>query len=319
VFHAVDIYRPSTVRTLTRAIQQFRPDVVHTHSVQGLSSAALEVPSRRGIAHVHTLHDYWLLCQRTTMVSREGKPCDELCRSCAMVSWARNSIVARHPPTLVIAISEAVAREHARLAWTRGRIRVVPHPVEWLPEPPKRTAGPVMFGYLGQLTRVKGVEGLLEAFRVADVGDARLLIAGDGPERVALRALAGPGVEFTGWLDPAGKAAFLDRIDCLVVPSEWKEPAGLVVNEARGHYVPVLAARIGGIPELVPAASRPLLFPPGDRAELARRMEDFVRSPEQFRELRSGAGLDWTQHAGLVVRVYDDARRAVSMPGGRRS
>ena len=124
VFHASDVYRPSTTSVLTRALEKFSPDVVHTHAVQGLSSAALEVPSRRGAAHVHTLHDYWLLCQRTTMVARDGTACDDPCRSCAAVSWARNAIVSRHPPKVVIAISDEVARQHDRLAWTRGRTRV---------------------------------------------------------------------------------------------------------------------------------------------------------------------------------------------------
>jgi len=168
------------------------------------------------------------------------------------VSWARNAIVSRHPPKVVIAISDEVARQHDRLAWTRGRTRVVRHPVEWSPEPPARRPGPIVFGYLGQLSRVKGVRGLLDAFRAADLGGARLRIAGEGPDRSELQALAGQGVEFTGWLDAAAKDAFLDGLDCLVVPSEWKEPAGLVVNEARGRFVPVIAARIGGIPELVP-------------------------------------------------------------------
>ena len=101
------------------------------------------------------------------------------------------------------------------------------------------------------------------------------------------------------------KDAFLDRIDCLVVPSEWKEPAGLVVNEARGHFVPVLAARIGGIPELVPDASKPLLFRAGDRAELAQRLEQFAASPTTYREEQRGASLDWPEHVAAITEAYE--------------
>jgi glycosyltransferase involved in cell wall biosynthesis len=315
MFHAFDVYRPATARVLARGFAEFRPDVVHTHSVQGLSSAALEVPSRQGIAHVHTLHDYWLLCQRTSLVARDGTSCEQLCRGCAAVSFARNAVIARHPPHVVIAISDAVAGEHARLAWTRDRVRVVHHPVEWERLAPARsvTAGePVVFGYLGQLTGVKGVAMLLDAFSSAGVPGARLVVAGDGAARDELHARAGSAVEFTGWLDPPARAEFLDRIDCLVVPSVWKEPAGLVVNEARGHFVPVIAARIGGIPELVPQASQALLFDPGDREQLACRLAEFAADPARYRETERGPALDWDAHLALVVNAYADARRAAS-------
>src|SRR6476661_2595895 len=57
LFHAVDMHNPRAGRTLDRVLDDFRPDVVHTNVVQGLSSVALTWPTRHGVAHVHTLHD----------------------------------------------------------------------------------------------------------------------------------------------------------------------------------------------------------------------------------------------------------------------
>lgn len=82
IFHLADLHRRATVRALDAAVAQFRPDVVHTHALQGLSTTALTFPSRRGLPHVHTVHDYWLLCQRNSLVRRDGTSCDERCFAC---------------------------------------------------------------------------------------------------------------------------------------------------------------------------------------------------------------------------------------------
>ena len=60
------------------------------------------------------------------------------------------------------------------------------------------------------------------------------------------------------------------------------------------------------------------MFAAGDRAELARRMEEFARSPGQYRETVPVAGLGWSDHVGRVVGAYEDARRALPANTGHR-
>jgi len=313
-FHTLDIYRPGVWRTFGDAVQRFMPDVVHSHSVAGLSTAVLTAPNRLGVPHVHTIHDYWLLCRRSSLVRRDGTRCVERCRSCAVLSRFREATVSRHPPDLVLAVSEAVARAHADLNWIRGRVRVVRNPVELVDEPRRRTVRrsdgvepPITLGYLGRLTKEKGVATLVQAFAASGLDpSARLLVAGDGPLRASLEHAAVPGVEFVGWLDKAAKAAFLESMDCLVVPSEWQDPAPLVIDEARGRRIPVIGARAGGIPELISAAAEPLLFTSGDAAGLGRSLRMFVADPARFAD--DGSGITgWDRHLGLVTNAYDDA------------
>ncbi len=310
LFHALDVYRAATKRVLETAFDRFRPDVVHTHCVQGLSSAALATPTRSGLAHVHTLHDYWLLCQRASLIRRDGRACEQRCSSCRAISAIRNRIIARHPPDVVVAVSGAIAEEHAPLDWVRSRLRVIHNPVDTASSP-RRAHHPVTtFGYLGQVTAAKGVPTLLHAFERAVFGDARLVIAGDGPLRAELRADAGPTVEFWGWIDDEQKESFFDGIDCLIVPSEWKDPAPLVVNEARARGVPVIGSRMGGIPELIPPSSRALVFEAGNITELVARLEAFARAPAEYAD-NSGAALpDWPTHLELIESAYRDARHA---------
>jgi glycogen(starch) synthase len=308
-FHLLDLYRPATRRALLATLEDYRPDVVHSHSVQGLSSAALEVPSAAGVAHVHTLHDYWLLCQRASLVRRDGTACEPRCTVCREFSAVRARIIRRSPPDVVLAVSDAVRREHASIDWVRDRVRVLRNPVDVAPRAPRAPSRPPTFGYLGQLTTAKGVPTLLAAYAGADLPGTRLLVAGDGPLRAQVEAATG-AVEYRGWVDDEGKEAFFDAVDCLVVPSEWKDPAPLVVTEARARGVPVIGADIGGIPELVGPGDRTLLFPSGDAGALARCLERFARAPSSFVD-GSGTGLvSWADHLDGVLDAYHDAMAA---------
>jgi glycosyltransferase involved in cell wall biosynthesis len=173
---------------------------------------------------------------------------------------------------------------------------------------------PVTFGYIGQLTESKGVRTMLAAFaaQAASARDTaarrtRLLVAGAGPLRSEVARHADIGVEALGWVDVDRREDFFDAIDCLVVPSEWEEPAGLVVVEAAARGVPVIGADIGGIPEYVDPASRPLLFASGDTEALARAMSTI--SIRQERAVGSGVEhlATWSDHVALVLDAYADA------------
>lgn len=307
IHHARDVYDPLTGRTVVEAIRRFRPDVVHSHGVAGMSAAALTAPGRTRTPHVHTIHDYWLLCQRTTLVAADDRACTARCTGCRVVSGLRTRIGERRPPQLALAVSEAVADEHRRAGVFADRLRVIRHPVEVVATrvPRRLPTSPIVFGFLGQLLAIKGVRTLLEAFRRLPEGTAELVVAGRGPLADDV-AGAGAGVTALGWVEGGAFDAFFDRIDALVVPSEWKEPAGLVVNEARARQVPVIAASIGGIPELVAPEHRDLLFRSGDVADLVAKLRLFGADPARFAAAEPPKQ-GWAEHASEVAGAYDDA------------
>jgi len=307
-FHGRDQFDPVTSYRLRQAIDRFRPDVVHSHSIAGLSAAALTTPTARGVPHVHTLHDYWLLCQRTSLVSRQGVACDVRCSGCRVVSGLRRALTTRHFPTVMIAVSEALADEHRRGGVPSQRLRVIPNPIE--PPGPgagrergRRGPGPVRLGFLGQLVAIKGLPLLLEA--LSSVPDVELLVAGDGPLLTEVRST--PRARALGWVDDEARERFFAEIDCLVVPSAWKDPAPLVVNEARSRDLPVIAARIGGLPELVPDTCRPLLFEPGDASDLVASIRMFAADTDRFPPGPDPAVAGWAEHVERIVEAYADA------------
>jgi glycosyltransferase involved in cell wall biosynthesis len=303
LFHGRDLYDPVSAVSVRRAVRQFRPDVVHSHSVAGLSAAALTAPSALGVAHVHHLHDYWLLCQRSSFTNSEGVECEHRCAPCVTVRAARRVLLRHHGPHALIAPSAFVARAHEPLEWTRGRIEVLHLPHDdaahvarsWSP------GDDITFGYLGQLSVAKGVPTLLQAFaRVAGTG-ARLLVAGRGALE---NDIAGEGVTALGWIDAAERDRFWRSIDCLVVPSEWPEPGGTVAVEARAHGLPVIAADSGGMVEAVEDASRPLIFPPGNVGALVTSLQRVAADPRAYRPATTSTWPSWDEHAERVERVY---------------
>ncbi len=132
--------------------------------------------------------------------------------------------------------------------------------------------------FLGRLIQQKGVADLLEAATRLGPG-ASLVVAGDGPERARLQARAarlGLAVTFVGFIEGAAKHELLASAAVVCVPSRevgpLSEGAPLVVLEARAQRVPVVATRVGGIPELGGDDDGIDLVEPGDAAALARAL-----------------------------------------------
>jgi glycosyltransferase involved in cell wall biosynthesis len=165
--------------------------------------------------------------------------------------------------------------------WVRGIARhahavCLPNPVacEPLAQDPCR-ANLVLF--LGHMAPDKGIFDLLDAFAAVRgaVPDLRLVCAGDGA-RIAVAHYAerlgmADAVKFTGWVGPSGKRALFESAAVLAAPCyDAALPMSLI--EAMAAAVPVVAAAVGGIPELVVDGVNGFLIAPGDSASLARAL-----------------------------------------------
>jgi glycosyltransferase involved in cell wall biosynthesis len=107
----------------------------------------------------------------------------------------------------------------------------------------------LVFGYLGRIVPEKGVHVLIDALS-ATGSNWKLNVAGAGPEDylIDLKRRAAGRVHFQGWTAPGD---FFDKVDVLVLPSLWPEPAGRTILEAYQHRIPVIVTNRGGMPELV--------------------------------------------------------------------
>jgi glycosyltransferase involved in cell wall biosynthesis len=135
---------------------------------------------------------------------------------------------------------------------------------------------------VAHLIRWKGVDVALRAMAAAS-DSARLWIVGTGPELEKLQSLASElGLDsracFVG--EQRDVSPYLQGADCLICPSIWHEAMGFVNLEAMASRLPVLASRIGGIPEIVDDETSGLLVDSGDVGQLAMALRRLISSPD---------------------------------------
>ncbi len=319
-----------------------RADLVHFQHVQGVSARL--IPLAAGRPRIVTLHDYWYFCANSQLVHPDGRLCEGPgggwnCVDCATVRadlkpmrllwplvalpFAYRNVYLRNTVRgvdLFLAPSEFLRQQYVRHGFPAGRIRTLENGLDLsrlaadracdLPEPPVRPH----FGFLGSLAWQKGVHVLIEAFNRLPAGAATLTIYGNDttfPEYGAnLRAAANhPGIRFAGALDYRRVGAALRGLDCLIVPSLWYENSPLVVQEAYGLGVPVVASRLGALPEKVHDGETGLLFNPGDSLDLARLLQWLIDDPARLAALRARIRPAPTidEHAAEIAAIYEAA------------
>ena len=156
---------------------------------------------------------------------------------------------------LFVAPSPSLAQEYITLGLPPGRLLVSDYGFEAAVPQPKRHSEKVRIGFIGTLVWHKGAHVLLEALRRLQ-GDYTVHLFGDVDTfpnyATRLKQLAvGLPVVFEGRYDHARVAEVYSQIDVLVVPSLWPENSPLVIHEAFQHDAAVVAARMGGITDLV--------------------------------------------------------------------
>jgi len=206
---------------------------------------------------------------------------------------------------LFVAPSESIATEFERLGMDRSKIRVsdygcAPLAQRSRPEPHAR----LRIGFVGTLVWHKGVHVLLDAVRRLPASTWELRIFGGldvFPEYATdLRArAAGLPVQFMGRFDRDRTAEMYADMDVLVVPSLWLENSPLVIHEAFMAGVPVIGARIGGIPGLVQDGWNGLLYDPRSPEQLSAALRQLIEQPDRLLEF-----------AGRLPRVKSIAQDA---------
>lgn len=220
---------------------------------------------------------------------------------------------------LFVAPSLSIADAHERLGLHRSKLLVSDYGfvhrapgVEGLrPAGGARTSplasplSPVRIGFVGTLVWHKGLHVLLEAARELPASAYEIEVWGaldTFPDYTAsLRAMArGLPVQFRGAFHNGQGAEVYGRFDLLVVPSLWPENSPLVIHEAFMAGVPVVAARIGGIPELVTEGVNGALYDAASPAALADTLRGLILRPDRLAEMAS--------HAPAVKTITEDAR-----------
>ena len=309
LWHVRDAWNRDAARRFRAILASARPDIVHTHVIDGFSASIWRRARRHGVPVMHTAHDYHLICPRAFLLTRDWKICVRPALPCrAYRAWHLHTAL---DVDLFVSPSQFLLDKHREAGLVVPRSAVVrngiPQPP---PRPPRVTdadAG-ARFLLLCRLTEEKGVRVVLEAVRrlPPDVRFA-LTIAGRGPLEPVARAAAeaDPRIRFAGFVQGEAKHALLAQADHLLIPSLWYENAPVAVVEAAAYGLGVVGSRVGGIPELVTEGATGLLFEPGNSAGLAAIMHHLAKGEVVLHGLREAAATVAARHdIGTMVDAY---------------
>jgi glycosyltransferase involved in cell wall biosynthesis len=178
--------------------------------------------------------------------------------------------------------------------------------------------------FVGRFIEEKGVLDLLQAFAqvVEQLGEVQCLFAGDGVLRAEMEEMARDlkieqAVHFVGWQPGNEIASWMAAADVLVVPSKpvgtWQEAQGLVVVEAMAVGTPVIASRIGGIPDMVEDGVTGRLFTAGGSKQLADLLLDRFSNQVDYQRMTQAAKVRVAEHYApdAVVRQARELYRRV--------
>ncbi|TMK71171.1 MAG: glycosyltransferase family 4 protein [Actinobacteria bacterium] len=303
----------ATIR-LAGLIRRERPQILHTHTAKagtvGRVAALLAGRARPPIV-VHTFHGHvlrgyfgpvrsrffrflerWLARHTTALVAVSPQVRDDLV-ALGVAAPEKFTVV-----RLGIELDERVGADANGREETRRYLGI----------PPDRFA----VGWVGRMTPVKRTENVLDGFkRLRARGiDATLCLVGDGPDRAGLERRAHElGIVkdtlFLGYQEDVGPlyAAF----DALVLPS-GNEGTPVSVIEALAAETPVVATRVGGVPDVVRDGEDGFLVEPGDSEVFAERLAELARDPA-LRERFGAAGRARVVPRYAVERLVDDIDR----------
>jgi glycosyltransferase involved in cell wall biosynthesis len=299
-------------RGMRRLLRDFRPHVVHFHSIaHHLTLSVVDAALEAHTPTVWTLHDYRTVCPASALL-RHGEVCErcagghfghcirarcksgELSRS---VAGALESTWTSHRGVLgrvscFVSPSAFLARKVLALGLRPRRMEVVPNPVEPALASPVGTRARNGVLYVGRLSPEKGLDVVLRA--LGDASDTELRVLGDGPQRDEWRELAralGVRSSFIGWASADAVRTEMESAAALCVPSVWYENCPGVVLEAMSCRLPVVASDIGGLRELLDGGRAGRLAPPGDVTAWRAAVVGALHEPAQSAELAEQAFL----------------------------
>jgi glycosyltransferase involved in cell wall biosynthesis len=314
------------VNAAVAAAREHRADVIHAHwwVPGGLAGAAA---SRLvGIPLIVTTHGTDVEQLRR---SRWARPLAQLAfrRAFAVTAgstYLRDQLLGLGavPPARVSVIPMPVNPLFESGPLDAARDELPPVDLGGLPPDDRRPSTPLHILGVSRLTAQKRLDTLIDALGILRSRgiDAHLRIAGDGDRRPSLEQQAhalglAPSVEFLGLRPQVELVSLYRECDIFVLPSV-DEGLGLVLAEALLCGAPLVAARSGGIPDIVRDGETGLLFPPGDPAALAAALERLARDPTLARELAARGRVHVLEHftSARIAESFLSLYRAARSP-----
>ncbi|NLH44830.1 MAG: glycosyltransferase family 4 protein [Acholeplasmataceae bacterium] len=329
------VWSRRTQEQLRLLLRSTKPDLVHFHNTfMRISPAAYFVCKEIGIPVVQTLHNYRLLCPKATLM-RDGNICEKcigkampwpsLKYGCYRNSKSATAVVTgmlslhrwlktwQEKITIYIALSEFSRQKYIVGGLPGDKIMVKPNFIY-----PDLGAGEHKCDkalFVGRISAEKGVSTLLEAWQ--QLKEIPLSIIGNGPLDAMLRQKAFinqlSDIELLGWKPRNQVLQAMQEMRLLIFPSESYEAFSMIIVEAFGCGLPVIASRLGTMAEIIQDGHTGLLFTPGDPNDLAAKVKWAWANPTRMTEMGKAARKEFEKkytadkNYSILMEIYQKA------------
>ena len=282
-------------------LAEFLPDIVHLHTSQASAFFYTRIPADRRPPTIYTAHDGLM---------------DEIHTNSSLLSRILSTVdkIATPSEYIKTRLSHLFPNSDGKLGCIYNSL-----PPHNAPPSKNRNSGSNYILALGRLVSEKGFDVFLQAMAKvhATLPEIKAVIAGDGPEARRLHQLAdslgiNTALQFTGGIKPETTYSLIENASIVVVPSLWQEPFGLVALQAMQQGRPVVASRVGGLPEIVDHGNTGFLVAPGDSDGLAKSLVELVKSKERAIEFgrngfeRAATKFLWLDCVNAYQKIYED-------------
>lgn len=295
IWHVLDLWDSRAKEIIGNCLKRERPDIVHTHNVRGLSLSVFQPIRSLALPQIHTLHDYFLLSPLANLRFGGVSISTSIPPNSIYQHFSRR---VTHGIEAVIAPSQYILKRHlARNFFASSSRYVLRLPQsngscnremeDRSPVARAQGTGGLAFLFVGTLEKPKGVDILLKAIRSIHEETATFHIVGRGrlESLVARHANEDPRINFHGYVSTSVLHTLYRNSDALVFPSTWPENAPMVICEAIGFDLPIIAANIGGVNEIVTEQTG-WLVSPASYLELASAIQLIIDDPALLEEKR---------------------------------
>jgi glycosyltransferase involved in cell wall biosynthesis len=340
------IWNGGTYHAVRAMLRREQPQVLHCHNTFPLVSPAIYYAARaEGVPVVQTLHNYRLVCPNA-LLFRDGHLCEDclvarspiagIVHACYRDSRVATGVVAAMLTVhralgtwarlidVFIALSEFARHKYIQGGLPEEKIVVKPNFIH--PDPGERDTNGSGALFVGRLTPEKGVHTLIAAWE--QLGAAiPLTIVGSGPLAGAVEDAARriAGVTWLGSQPRERVLTLMKRAGFLIIPSLWYEAFGVVIAEAYGVGLPVIASNLGSMSVLIRDRRTGLHFRPGDVEDLVAHVRWAIAHPAEMRAIGKRARLEYEtrytadRNYGLLCQAYQMAIDRATRRHARRA
>lgn len=330
---------PALERLFERTLVELMPDVVLATHLLHHSPGYVAVAHRWGIPVVLELHDFFTICPRLHLQRRSGDLCKgpEGGRACAehcfgdqaeaKLRWAlrsRSFADALRSADEVLGPSQFLADVFGEVRGADRPLHIVENAVTPFgpvlraePEP----GGPLRLASIGVTVEHKGFQVVVEALRLAGLPSSSYTVLGVALKplsqqlRLAAEKVDGLDLRLFDGFSPSHLPALLADIDAVIVPSLVPETYSIAAREAFACGLPVIASRIGALPEAIREEDNGWLFEPGNTAELADLLRRLYHDQSLLRQAAAGIRPgDVTSVADRTAQVEALLREVIERP-----